>query len=79
MTLLCRYFECNSPSGHDSTLLPEVPFQQALERLAVPGFVAGHFMHGVVDGIQVQRLGLLGQLNILTWGRGGECLCLQVL
>ena len=45
-------------------LLPEIPLQQAGESLAVPGFVAGHLVHGVVDGIQVQGLGALGQVGL---------------
>ena len=45
-------------------LLAEVALQQAFESLAVTGFVAGHLMHGVVDGVQVQLLGLLGQLEL---------------
>ena len=40
--------------------LLEVTLQQALESLAVAGLVAGHLMYGVVDGVQVQLLGLLG-------------------
>ena len=28
------------------------------------GLVAGHLMDGVVDGVQVQLLGLLGQLEL---------------
>ena len=45
-------------------LLAEVALQQAFESLAVSGFVAGHFMHRVVDGIQVQFLGQLRQLEL---------------
>ena len=45
-------------------LLVEVPLQQAFERLTMAGLVAGHFMHGVVDGIQIQFLGLLGQIEL---------------
>ena len=44
--------------------LAEVALQQALESLAVAGLVAGHLVHGVVDGVQVQLLGLLGQLEL---------------
>ena len=44
--------------------LAEVTLQQALESLAVAGLVARHLMHGVVDGVQVQLLGLLGQLEL---------------
>ena len=49
-------------------LLAEVALQQAFESLAVAGLVAGHFMHGVVDGVEIQLLGLLGQVE-LTGGR----------
>ena len=42
----------------------EVPLQQALESLAVTGLVAGHLMHGVVDGVQVVLLGQLSQLEL---------------
>ena len=60
-------------------LLSEIPLQQPLERLAVTGFVAGHLVHGVVDGIQIQRLGLLGQLGLPgSEHRGRERLYLLV-
>ena len=49
-------------------LLPEIPLQQTLEGLAVAGFIAGHFMHGVVDGIQAELLGLLGQVGLALGG-----------
>ena len=45
-------------------LLAEVALQQAFESLAVAGLIAGHFMHGVVDGVQVQLLGTLGQIEL---------------
>ncbi len=54
--------------GITRLLLPEIPLQQALERLAVPGFVAGHFMDRVVDGVQVQGLGALGQVGLAGGG-----------
>ena len=44
--------------------LAKVTLQQALEGLAVTGLVAGHLVDGVVDGVQVQLLGLLGQLEL---------------
>ena len=46
------------------SILLEVAVQQALERAAVTGLVAGHFMDGVVDGIQVVLLGQLSQLEL---------------
>ena len=49
-------------------LLPEVPLQQPREGLAVTGFVAGHFVHGVMDGVQVQGLGALGQVGLAGGG-----------
>jgi len=45
-------------------LLAEVALQQAFESLAVTRLVASHFMHGVVDGIQVQLLGQHSQLGL---------------
>ena len=48
--------------------LAEVALQQALESLAVAGLVAGHLVDGVVDSIQVQLLGLLGQLELTGGG-----------
>ena len=38
-------------------LLAEVALQQAFERLAVAGLVAGHLVHGVMDGVEVEGLG----------------------
>ncbi len=32
--------------------LLEIPLQQTLEGFAVPRFVAGHFMHGVIVGLR---------------------------
>ena len=59
-------------------LLPEISLQQALEGFAVAGFVTGHFMHGVVDGIEVQSLGTLCQISLAGGGAvaldGAECL-----
>ena len=49
-------------------LLAEVALQQAFKSLAVAGLVTSHFMHGVVDGIQVQALGQLGQLELAGGG-----------
>ena len=47
-----------------SVRLAEVALQQALKGLAVAGLVAGHLVDGVVDGVQVELLGLLGQLKL---------------
>ena len=46
--------------------LPEIPLQQSLEGLAVPRLVPGHFMHGVMDGVQAEFLGFLGQIGLLN-------------
>lgn len=54
--------------------LAEVALQQALEGLAVSRFVAGHLVHGVVDGVQVVLLGQLGQLEL---AQGGAVLSLD--
>ena len=48
--------------------LAEVALQQALESLAVAGLVASHLVDGVVDGVQTQLLGLLGQLEFAGGG-----------
>ena len=49
-------------------LLAEVALQQAFESLAVTRLVAGHLMHGVVDGIEVELLCQLGQLGLAGGG-----------
>ena len=36
------------------------------------GFVAGHLMHGVVDGVEVQGLGALGQVGLPGSERRGK-------
>lgn len=41
--------------------LAKIPLQQALQRLAVAGLVAGHLVDGIMDGVQVLLLGHLGQ------------------
>ena len=46
------------------SILLEVALQQALERAAVSCFVLGHFMHSVVDGVEVVLLGALGQIEL---------------
>ena len=48
--------------------LLEVALQQALQCLTVAGLVAGHFMHGVVNGVQTLLLGHLGQLHLSGGG-----------
>ena len=49
-------------------LLAEVALQQAFESLAMARLVTGHLVHGVVDGVQVQGLGQLGQLELAGGG-----------
>ena len=56
------------PASPYICLLPEIPLQQSLEALAVPGFVPTDFMHDVMDGVEVQRLGLLGQVGAALGG-----------
>ena len=43
--------------------LAKVTLQQALESLAVTGLVAGHLVDGVVDGVEIELLGELGELE----------------
>ena len=45
-------------------ILAEVTLQQTLESLTMTGLVTGHLVDGVVDGVQVQLLGLLGQVEL---------------
>ena len=49
-------------------LLAEVALEQAFESLAMAGLVTSHLMHGVVDGVQVQGLGQLGQFELAGGG-----------
>ena len=49
-------------------LLAEVALQQAFKGFSMSGFVAGHFMHGVVDGVEVQLLCELGELGLAGGG-----------
>ena len=48
--------------------LLEIPLQQTLECLTVPGLVTGHLVHSVVDGVQTQLLGLLGDGHLAGGG-----------
>ena len=34
----------------------------------MPRFIAGHFMHGVMDGVQAELLGFLGQVGLALGG-----------
>ena len=62
-----RLFQCLCQSGSSELLrtvsrllaalaFAEVAVEQALEGLAVTGFVAGHFMNGVMNGVEVRLL-----------------------
>ena len=55
-------------------LLTEISVKQALQRLAVPGLVPCHLMHGVMDGVQVQGLGALGQVGLAGGDSASRCL-----
>ena len=49
-------------------LLAEVALQQACESTAVTGLIAGHLVDGVMDGVQVELLGELGQVGLAGGG-----------
>ena len=51
-------------------LLPEIPLQQPRKGFAVTGFVTGHLVDGIVDGVQVQGLGALGEVGENPYGTG---------
>ena len=63
-----RHCQAAPPNLFLSLLSAEVPVQQALQSAAVTGFVLSHLMHGVMNGIQAQLLGLLGQLHLALAG-----------
>ena len=46
------------------TRLFEISLQEALQRLAVSGFVARHLMDGVVDRVEIQRLRALCKVRL---------------
>ena len=48
--------------------LLEVALQQAFQGLAVTGLVTGHFVDGVVDGVQAVLLGAGGQVELALGG-----------
>ena len=49
-------------------ILLEIPLQQTLEGLTMTGLVTGHLMDGVMDSIQAQLLGLLGDSHLAGGG-----------
>ena len=49
-------------------LFPEVALEETGEGLAVPCLVAGHFVDGVVDGVEIQLLGALGEGGLAGGG-----------
>ena len=48
--------------------LAKVALEQASESLAVASLVAGHLVHGVVDGIEASGLGALGKIGLAGGG-----------
>ena len=48
--------------------LAEVALQQAIESLAVAGFILAHFVHGIMHGIVTQLLGALGNGQLAVAG-----------
>ena len=54
--------------------LLEVAGEEAFEALAVAGFVLGHLVDGVVDGVVAEFLGQLGELELAGGGAvfGGD-------
>ena len=70
-----RLFQCLCQSGSSELLrtvsrllaalaFAEVAFKQTLEGLAVTGFVAGHFMNGVMNGVEVRLLRALREIGL---------------
>ena len=50
--------------------LSEVSFEEAFESGTVACFVAGHFVDGIVDGVEVLGLGAFGDVGFA--GAGSE-------
>ena len=46
----------------------EIAFQKAGESGAVTGFVLGHFVHGVMNGVEPELLRLFGDLELAGAG-----------
>ena len=49
-------------------LLPEVALEETCEGLAVSCLVAGHFVDGVMNGVEIQFLGALGEGGLAGGG-----------
>ncbi len=54
----------------DLLLVGEETLVETLEALAVAGFILGHFMHGVVDGVVAELLGAAGDAHLVFIGTG---------
>ena len=52
--LLNEYGRRIITASHNIHLFSKIPLEQSGESLAVPGFVACHLVHGVVDGVHIQ-------------------------
>ena len=58
------------PSGRGymkplSVLFLEITVEKTLETLSVAGFILGHFVNGVVDGVPVHLFGALGDAHFV--------------
>ena len=77
-----KWYNCEGRNGHEKRILPtwenplkpliflllEVPFQQALEGFAVTSLVPCHFMDCVMNSVQAEFLGFLGQVGLALGG-----------
>lgn len=61
--LLIPYFSLFI-SNNDLRSLFEISFQQSFEGFAVAGFITGHFVNGVMDGIKIEFLRQFGQFDL---------------
>ena len=58
---MSRFAEYDGPQADIfGGLFPEIPVVEPFESFAVTSLVAGHLMHGVVDGVQVLLFGQRG-------------------
>ena len=49
-------------------LFAEITLVEAFETFAVAGFILGHFMYGIVHGVEVLLLGHAGQAHFVLAG-----------